>query len=54
MPPVGEEITTTMRGRGGRGNGGLQGFDADMGYMKPRKVGGGNGTFTLEDMRNED
>jgi putative alpha-1,2-mannosidase len=30
------------------------GFDADMGYMKPRKVGGGNGTFTLDDMKNED
>ncbi len=25
-----------------------------MGYMKPRKVGGGNGTFTLDDMKNED
>lgn len=29
-------------------------FDQDMGYMKPRKVGGGNGTFTLDDMKNED
>ena len=29
-------------------------IDQDMGYMKPRKVGGGNGTFTLDDMKNED
>ena len=48
---------TATRGRGGgpRFNGGDgTSADMDMGYMKPRKMAGGIGTYSLEDMRNEE
>lgn len=52
-PAMASLTNSTTMGRG-RNPGGASPSDMDMGYMKPRKTAGGIGTYSLEDMRNEE